>query len=59
MGGEHTVSTCELRGGLTHLDALRTPCARPPYEQMMYYLQESVAKLSAPYLEEAKRNSYA
>ena len=27
--------------------------------QMVDYLQESVAKLSAAYLEEAERNSYA
>ena len=48
-----TASTCELPGG----DGGRH--VRKAALQMMDYLQESVAKLSAANLEEAERNSYA
>ena len=56
MGTVSTLtSTCELPGGhISMEDAMRKAAL-----QTMDYLQESVAKLSAAYLEEAERNSYA
>ena len=49
-----TASTCELPGGhISMEDAMRKAALQ------MMDLQESVAKLSAAYLEEAERNSYA
>ena len=54
MSSVSTASTCELPGGhISMEDAMRKAALQ------MDYLQESVAKLSAAYLEEAERNSYA